>query len=71
MAAIDGHQDQSPRKLNLKQWREVFRYALAYPRELRLIAIAAFFTAACDTFFPLVTRGSFIISRYLAMVRRE
>ena len=48
-AAADGMQ--------LALWKRLFRYSLAYPKELAVIALAGLGTAAAELSFPLLTRA--------------
>ena len=50
---VDRHTDQ---KVEVGLWRRLFNYALAYPRELVLVAIFAFVTACMEVMFPLITK---------------
>lgn len=38
-------------------WKQLFRYATAYPRELLLLAACAMITAAMEISYPLITRA--------------
>ena len=49
----DRHTEQ---KVEVGLWRRLAGYALAYPRELALIALFAFTTACMEVMFPLITK---------------
>jgi ATP-binding cassette subfamily B protein len=55
VAAAAGH-DDAPALRGRQAWRRVLRHALAYPRDLAVVAVAGLVTAAADVSFPLVTR---------------
>jgi len=52
----DGFQENSDGRINLALWQQLLGYVLAYPREVTMLAISAFFTAICEIAFPLITR---------------
>jgi len=45
------------RRQQFELWKKLWNYAKRYPRELRLIALCAFVTAAMDVCYPLITRA--------------
>ena len=42
--------------VNLRIWRQLLTYALAYPRDLSVLAVCAIVVALCEISFPLVTK---------------
>ena len=42
--------------VNLRIWRQLLTYALAYPRDLSVLAACAIVVALCEISFPLVTK---------------
>ncbi|MEL0093402.1 MAG: ABC transporter ATP-binding protein [Pseudomonadales bacterium] len=42
--------------VNLRIWRQLLNYALAYPRDLSVLAVCAIVVALCEISFPLVTK---------------
>lgn len=52
----DGFQENADGRINLGLWKQLLGYALAYPFEVTMLAISAFFTAICEIAFPLITR---------------
>ncbi|MGA0169988.1 MAG: ABC transporter transmembrane domain-containing protein, partial [Pseudomonadales bacterium] len=42
--------------VNLRIWRQLLNYALAYPRDLSVLAACAIVVALCEISFPLVTK---------------
>ncbi len=59
-AAVDSYEEEieaAPQAVELKIWRRLFSYALAYPQELCLLALFAFVTACVEVAYPLITRG--------------
>jgi ATP-binding cassette subfamily B protein len=42
--------------VNLRIWRQLLSYALAYPRDLSVLAVCAIVVALCEISFPLVTK---------------
>ena len=54
----DGFDDvAAARRMNVDLWRQLFRYAQRYPRELKLLALFAFITACMEVAYPLLTKG--------------
>ena len=53
----DGFDEQaSAAGLQLHLWRRLFRYTLAYPKELSVVAVAGVCTALMEAAFPLLTK---------------
>ena len=54
----DGFDDDSYNQgMKLELWRRLLGYALAYRFEVSMLALSAFFTAAAEIAFPLITRS--------------
>ena len=54
----DGFDDDSYNHgMKLELWRRLLGYALAYRFEVSMLALSAFFTAAAEIAFPLITRS--------------
>lgn len=45
------------RRVRLDLWRQLFAYARVYRRELTILGVCAFLTAAMDVSYPLITRA--------------
>ncbi|MFT7243535.1 MAG: ATP-binding cassette subfamily B protein [Candidatus Azotimanducaceae bacterium] len=52
----DGFQENADGRINLGLWKRLLGYTLAYPFEVAMLAISAFFTAISEIAFPLITR---------------
>ena len=53
----DGFDDEAlAARMNLDLWRKLFAYSLRYPRDLVWLGVFAFFTAAMEVTYPLITK---------------
>ena len=53
----DGFDDDAlASRMNLPLWRKLFGYARRYPKDLAWLAVFAFFTAAMEVTYPLITK---------------